>query len=125
MSINQWLCSDVSRWCCAVALSSTEAEYISLSDASRQIVWVETLFKELGAPIRSIKLCIDNQGTIFWAQNPAQEHHSKHIDIRYHYVCKLIESKKVVLEYIPTNEQNADLMTKNLSFERLNYLEKD
>jgi hypothetical protein len=91
-----------------VALSSTEAEYISLSDASQQIVWVETLFDEIGTPIQSIKLSVDNQGTIFWTSNPAQEHHSKHIDICYHYVHKLIQSKKVVLKYIPTNEQNAD-----------------
>ncbi len=88
-----------------VALSLTEAEYISLSDASQQIVWVETLFKELGAPIRSIKLCVDNQGTIFWAQNPAQEHRSKHIDIHYHYIRELIKSKKVVLKYIPTTSK--------------------
>jgi hypothetical protein len=82
---------------------------------------VETLFNEMGAPIRSIKLCVDNQGAIFWAQNPAQEHRSKHIDIRYHYVRELVESKKVVLEYIPTNEQNADLMTKNLSFDKVKF----
>jgi len=88
-----------------VALSLTEAEYISLSDASQQIVWVETLFKELGAPIQSIKLCVDNQGGIFWAQNPAQEHRSKHIDIHYHYIRELIKSKKVVLKYIPTTSK--------------------
>ena len=69
-----------------VALSSTEAEYISLSDAARQIAWVENLFYEIGAPIKSILLSVDNQGAIFWAQNPAQEHRSKHIDIRYHFV---------------------------------------
>ena len=69
-----------------VALSSTEAEYMCLSDTTRQIVWIESLFKELNFDISNIALCGDNQGAIFLASNPAQEHRSKHIDICYHYI---------------------------------------
>jgi hypothetical protein len=69
-----------------VALSSTEAEYMCLSDTTRQIVWIESLFKELNFDISNVALCGDNQGAIFLASNPAQEHRSKHIDIRYHYI---------------------------------------
>ena len=75
----------VSRKQKTVALSSTEAEYMCLSDTTRQIVWIESLFKELNFDISNIALCGDNQGAIFLASNPAQEHRSKHIDIRYHY----------------------------------------
>ena len=51
-----------------------------LSDTTRQIVWIESLFKELNFDISNIALCRDNQGAIFLASNPAQEHRSKHID---------------------------------------------
>jgi hypothetical protein len=103
-----------------VALSSTEAEYMCLSDTTRQIVWIESLFKELNFDIKEIALCGDNQGAIFLASNPAQEHHSKHIDIRYHYIQECVEEKKVILHYVPTTEQIADIMTKCLSHEKFN-----
>ena len=108
----------VSRKQKTVALSSTEAEYMSLSDTSRQIIWIESLFQEIGMFLKNIQLGVDNQGAIFLASNPAQEHRSKHIDIHYHYVRGCIEEGKVELVYIPTNEQLADILTKNLSFDK-------
>ena len=112
----------VSRKQKTVALSSTEAEYMCLSDTSRQLVWIRSLFGELGFNIQSIQLGVDNQGAIFLAQNPTQEHRSKHIDICYHYVRECIEDKKVELVYIPTNEQLADILTKILSFDKFQKL---
>jgi hypothetical protein len=50
-----------------VALSSTEAEYMCLSDTTRQIVWIESLFKDLNFDISNVALCGDNQGSIFLA----------------------------------------------------------
>ena len=76
----------VSRKQKTVALSSTEAEYMCLSDTTRQIVWIKSLFKELNFDISNIALCGDNHSAIFLASNPAQEHRSKHIDIQYHYI---------------------------------------
>src|SRR5258708_8493802 len=110
----------VSRKQKTVALSSTEAEYMCISDTTRQIVWIESLFKELNMDISRIALCGDNQGAIFLASNPAQEHRSKHIDIRYHYIRECVEEKKVILHYVPTTEQIADIMTKCLSHEKFN-----
>jgi hypothetical protein len=108
----------VSRKQKTVALSSTEAEYMCLSDTTRQIVWIESLFKELNFDISNVALCGDNQGAIFLASNPAQEHRSKHIDIRYHYIRECVEGKKVILHYVPTMEQIADIMTKCLSYDK-------
>jgi hypothetical protein len=108
----------VSRKQKTVALSSTEAEYMCLSDTTRQIVWIQALYKELGFNISNTALCGDNQGAIFLASNPAQEHRSKHIDIRYHYIRECVNEKKVVLFYVPTTEQTADIMTKCLSHEK-------
>jgi hypothetical protein len=108
----------VSRKQKTVALSSTEAEYMCLSDTTRQIVWIESLFKELNFDISNVALCGDNQGAIFLASNPAQEHRSKHIDIRYHYIRECVEGKKVILHYVPTTEEIADIMTKCLSYDK-------
>lgn len=103
------------------ALSSTEAEYMSLSDACRQLVWMHSLLSEMRIHIRSIPLCGDNQGAIFIASNAVQEKRTKHIDIRYHYIREVVESGKVKLYFVQTEENLADMFTKNLSRDKFLY----
>jgi hypothetical protein len=98
----------------SIALSSTEAEYMSLCDTSRQLVWIRSLFTELGINLQPIPLCGDNQGSIFLSSNPVQEKQIKHIDLRHHYICEVICNKKVGLLFIEGAENLADLFTKNL-----------
>jgi len=98
-----------------VALSSTEAEYMSLTDAIKQLVWMKSLFKELGSYIHKIELNIDNQGAMFIAQNDVVDRKMKHIDIKYHYCRDVIKDGSVQLLFVPTNEQQADIFTKNLN----------
>ena len=76
-----------------IALSSTEAEYMALSDCSHQVVWMHTLLGELSYNLKPIPICRDNQGSIFISSNPITEKCSKHIDIWYHYICKVIARK--------------------------------
>ena len=97
-----------------VALSSTEAEYMSLSDTSRQLVWIKALLSELGVNMGPIPLCGDNQGSIFMASNPVQERRIKHIDIRFHYVREVVQQRKVELFFINGSDNPADMFTKNL-----------
>ena len=97
-----------------VALSSTEAEYMSLSDTSQQLVWIKLLLIELGIDLGPIPLCGDNQGSIFMALNPVQKCRIKHIDIRFHYVHKIVEQHKVELFFISSTENPVDMFTKNL-----------
>jgi hypothetical protein len=104
-----------------IALSSTKSEYMCMSDACHQLVWIESLLQELSFPVTNIDLCCDNQGAIFLASNPVQEHRSKHIDIRYHYIRECVEEKKISLTYIPTNDQIADIMTKNLNYNKFKF----
>ena len=56
-----------------VALSSTEAEYMAISDCSRQAIWIKTLLAELGILLHAVPIYGDNQGSIFIASNPVQE----------------------------------------------------
>ena len=87
---------------------------MSLSDTSRQVVWIRTLFKEIGIDLGPIPLCRDNQGSIFLASNPVQEKRIKHIDLHYHYIHEIIHQKQIELLFIEGAENPADLFTKNL-----------
>ena len=98
----------------SIALSSTEAEYMLLSDTCRQLVWICSLFEELGITLNPIPLCGDNQGSIFLASNPVQEKWIKHIDLCYHYIREVIHEKKIELFFLEGAENPADLFTKNL-----------
>ena len=97
-----------------VVLSSTEAEYMSLSDASRQLVWINSLLGEIGMDLTPIPLAGDNQGAIFMASNPVQERRIKHIDIRYHFIHQVIRDEQVILLFLEGSENPADMLTKNL-----------
>jgi len=97
-----------------VALSSTEAEYMAISDCCRQAMWMTNLFGEIGFHVSLITICGDNQGSIFIDSNPVQEKRTKHIDIRYHYICECIEDNKVSVVFVPGNDNPADMFTKNL-----------
>jgi len=97
-----------------VALSSTEAEYMAMSDTCRQVSWIQLLMSKLGFPLSETLVCANNQGSIFIGLNPVQERHTKHINIRYHYICKCIEDKKVSVVFLPGHNNPTDMFTKNL-----------
>ena len=97
-----------------VALSSTEAEYMALSNCSHQVVWMHTLLGELGYHLSTIPICGDNQGSIFIASNPVTEKQSKHINIRYHYIREVINRSLTEVYFIDGDNNPADLLTKNL-----------
>ena len=97
-----------------IALSSTEAEYMALSDCSRQVVWMHTLLGELGYNLKPIPICGDNQGSIFITSNPVTKKRSKHIDIHYHYIREVVERQLADVYFIDGDKNPADLLTKNL-----------
>jgi len=98
-----------------VAHSSTEAEYMALSDCSKQCLWLINLLSEIGySDVTPVPINVDNQGSIFNGQNPITEGRTKHIDIRYHAVRDYIEEEKVELFYIAGTDNPADMFTKNL-----------
>ena len=97
-----------------VAHSSMDAEYMALSDCSRQVVWVRSMLEELGYNLKPTPISCDNQGAIFVSSNPVTERRSKHIDIRFHYIRDVIERKLVQVFYLEGEENPADFFTKNL-----------
>ena len=97
-----------------IAYSSTEAEYMALSDCTHQVTWIWSLLGELGYKLNAIPICGDNQGSIFMASNPVTEPHSKHIDICYHGIHKSVANGRIELFFIDGAENPVDLLTKNL-----------
>ena len=99
------------------AQSSAEAELIALSTASKMVTWTARLLDEIG--IKNVKLPIeireDNQACIKIAQTELLSNRTKHIDVRYFYVREQIEKKKQALKYVRTDENIADLLTKNVT----------
>ena len=89
-----------------------------MTEASKQISWIRNLLSDVRFNIKSIPLLVENQGAMFLASNPAQEGHTKHIEILEHYIHESVQKEKVKLFYIPTNEQRADIFTKNLTWQR-------
>ena len=98
-----------------VALSSTEAEYVALSSATQEIVWLRSLLAAMGLEQKeATKLHEDNQGSISLSKNPKSHSRTKHIDIKFHYLREAVEKKEVNIIYCATEKMTADIMTKPL-----------
>jgi hypothetical protein len=98
-----------------VALSSCEAEYISCTHCARQIIWLRSLFHELGfpQPDASILYC-DNQGTVACTHDPHSHSRMKHIDLRAHFIRDCVNRRLIDVHHIPGVQNPADLLTKPL-----------
>ena len=99
-----------------VALSTSEAEYVALSMATQEAVWLRQFLSDLAVSEIGVPTVImeDNQGTIAIARNPVRHARTKHIDIKYHYVREAVQNHAITLQYCPTEVMLADLFTKPL-----------
>ena len=98
-----------------VALSTAEAEYVALSMATHEAVWLRRLLTDVGeSPKSPTVIHEDNQGAIVMAKNPVGHARTKHIYIRYHFTREALQTGAIVLKYIPSDEMIADILTKSL-----------
>ncbi|XP_059066185.1 secreted RxLR effector protein 161-like [Cryptomeria japonica] len=98
-----------------VALNSAEAEYMAASMDTCEAIWLQKLLawlfdQELDPAI----IYYDNQSCIKLSENPLFHDKSKHIEIKYHFIRDCVEKGIVKLQYIPTDKQIADILTKAL-----------
>ena len=99
-----------------IALSSTEAEYVALSEARCEACWLRNLYDELGYKQNNPMLIKgDNNGSIMMARNPQFHKRSKHIDTRWHWIRDLVERNVVKIESCRDPDQTADVLTKALA----------
>eukprot|EP00253_Pinus_taeda_P026935 PITA_26935 len=107
----------------SIALSTAEAEYVGAASCCTQLLWMlQTLqdFQITWTPPISI-LC-DNTSAISISKNPVMHSKTKHISIKYHFLREQVLEQKVKLEYVPSKEQVADILTKPLPRETFEYL---
>jgi len=108
-----------------IALSTTEAEYVAASEASKEAVWLRRILSEIhrifisdegsSSATPSITLYIDNQAAIKLIKNPRFHERTKHIEITRHYIRETYENGEISLQHTPTTENIADAITKPLS----------
>lgn len=113
-------------WSCkrqeTVALSSCEAEYMAMASAVQAVCWARNLLSELGLSPPSTQgeaattalICGDNKSAIAMSRNDVHHSRSKHIDLRYHFIRDEIRSGRVQVEWVPSDRQLADILTKPL-----------
>eukprot|EP00253_Pinus_taeda_P015431 PITA_15431 len=101
-----------------VALSTTEAEYMAATHASKESVWLRRLCSSMGLVQGVIRIDCDSQSAIFLEKNPAHHSKTKHIDVQYHLVRDMVEDKKVLLVKVDSLKNTSDALTKSVSSEK-------
>ena len=105
-------------WCSrlqkVVALFTTEAEYISATEASKEGIWLARLCSEFGLPEKAPVLGCDSQSAICLAKHTMFHARTKHIDVRYHFIREVLEDGLITLTKVHTSQDPADLLTKCL-----------
>ena len=106
-------------WCSqkqgSIAQITVEAEYIAASDATKEAVWLRKLISGLfGNRLETTVINCDNQGCIKLTENPVFHDKSKHIEMKYHYIRGMVQKGVIKLQYVATDMQVADILTKPL-----------
>lgn len=108
-----------------VSTSTTEAEFYALSEAVKEIQWLKNILSDFGvAAIEPITTHSDNQSTIKMIENSKFSSRTKHIDVRLHFVRDCVYQQKIKLNYCPSEENVADLLTKPLAGVKMQYLRR-
>jgi hypothetical protein len=106
-----------------VAMSTAEAEYMGMSAAAEELMWMRQFVTEIGMTYkRPIVLRTDNQTARVLATGEVSSTRTKHIDIRHHQIRDEIERGDVDVQWVPTEEQLADILTKCLPVDRFKQL---
>ncbi|CAM9792837.1 unnamed protein product [Chrysoparadoxa australica] len=99
-----------------VSLSSSEAEYRALSECGAEISHLQQIGEDIGLKLQRTPIYEDNTGAIALAENWSSGARIKHVDVRYHHVREMVENKMVEVRYIRSEEQPADVLTKNSGY---------
>nr|GEZ50979.1 ribonuclease H-like domain-containing protein [Tanacetum cinerariifolium] len=105
----------------SAAISSTEAEYITLSGCCAQILLMRSQLTDYSLGFNKIPMYCDNKSAIALCRNNVQHSRPKNIDIRYHFIKEHVENGMIELYFVNTEYQLADNFTKALGKERIKF----
>ncbi|RVW69254.1 Copia protein [Vitis vinifera] len=108
----------------SVSLSTTEAKYIVAGSCCYQLLWIKQMLRDYRIDQGTMVVFCDSTSAINISKNPVLHSRTKHIDIRHHFIRDLVEDKVVSLEYVPTEGQIANILTKPLDVSRFESLKK-
>ncbi|KAI3818026.1 hypothetical protein L1987_11828 [Smallanthus sonchifolius] len=104
-----------------VALPTTEAEFIALTKGVKEAMWLKSFLTELGVEVGETLVKCDNIGAIQLSKHQVFHERSKHINVKFHFVRDVINSKVVKVAYVNTNENLVDMLTKTLPSSKFGY----
>jgi hypothetical protein len=102
-----------------VALSKIEAEYVSSTKASKEMIWLQIFMEELGKKQENSRLYCDNESAIHLAKKSTFHLNTKNIQLRYHFIRSALEDGHLKLEKIHTSQNPEDMLTKGVTREKL------
>ncbi|GJU84019.1 hypothetical protein Tco_1291565 [Tanacetum coccineum] len=97
----------------ALAISTTEAEYVSAEKACQQALWMKQALINYGVRLDDIPIMCDNKGAIDLSKNPVQHSRIKHIEI-HHFLCDNVQKGNISIEKVSSEDNIADILTKPL-----------
>ncbi|GJT81733.1 hypothetical protein Tco_1056075 [Tanacetum coccineum] len=106
----------------ALAISTTEAEYVGAGKACQQALWMKQDLVDYGIRLDDIPIMCDNKGSIDLRKNPVQHSRTKHIEIRHHFLRDNVQKGNISIEKVSSEDNIADILTKPLKCEPFNYL---
>ncbi|KAI5320209.1 hypothetical protein L3X38_039917 [Prunus dulcis] len=102
----------------SISLSIAEAEYVVAGSCCTQLLWMRQMLEDYGFAQSCFLIYCDNMSGIDISKNPVQHSRTKYIYIRHHFIRDLVEDKILSLEFVPSEKQQADILTKALDFQK-------
>ena len=100
----------------SVTLSSSEAEWIAMSEAVKDIMFLVQLLQSMSIPVRlPVTVRVDNIGAIFMAKNASTTGRTKHVDVRTKFVREFQEDGKITIIFVKSEDNHANILTKNIT----------
>ncbi|GJU46468.1 copia protein [Tanacetum coccineum] len=106
----------------ALAISTTEAKYVSIEKACQQALWMKQALVDYGISLDDIPIMCDNKGAIDLSKNLVQHSRTKHIEIRHYFLRDNVQKGNISIKKVSSEDNIADLLTKPLKHEPFNYL---
>ncbi|GJW32429.1 retrovirus-related pol polyprotein from transposon TNT 1-94 [Tanacetum coccineum] len=106
----------------ALAISTTEAEYVSAEKACQQALWMKQALIDYDVRLDDVPIMCDNKGAIDLSKNPVQHSRTKHIKIRHHFLRDNVQKGHISIEKVSSIDNIADILTKPLKRKSFNYL---
>jgi len=104
-----------------VALSTTEVDYMTLTEAIKEATWLQKLLDDLGVKHDFLKVNCDNTSAIYLAKNQVNQARTKHIDVRFHFVLEILDESDIELMKTNTKNNPPNMLTNAVTRAKFNY----